>query len=193
MEMSAISIRSGNILLYSDDNSAPQLWIVAGTPKHTKPGKGGAYVQVEMKNILTGIKMNRRFSSSDTVVRAHLEQKPYQYLYEEGDTFVFMDNETFEQINLSKDILGESGVFLEPSMVVKVEFFEDRALSVDLPANVVCEIVETEPVIKGATATATYKPAILQNGIRVMVPQYIEQGQKIVVKTEDMSFVERAK
>lgn len=188
MKISANSIRAGNILVHNNE-----LWVVAKTPSHTQPGKGGAYVQVEMKNLKTGNKLNHRFSSSDNVERAHLEQKDYQYLYPEGDNLVFMDNENFEQIYLNKNILDEKLPFLLENMNVKIEFYQEEALNIELPQTVILEIVETEPVIKGATASATYKPAILENGVKVMVPAYIESGQKIVVKTEDISFVERAK
>ena len=188
MKISANSIRVGNILAHNNE-----LWVVAKNPEHTKPGKGGAYVQVEMKNLKTGNKLNERFSSSEYVERAQLEQKEFQYLYPEGDNLVFMDNETFEQIYLNKSILGEKLPFLLENMAVKIEYYEEEALNIDLPPSVILEIVETEPVIKGATASATYKPAILENGVKVMVPAYIEIGQKIVVKTEDVTFVERAK
>ncbi len=188
MKVTANSIRTGNILVHNND-----LWIVAKTPDHTQPGKGGAYVQVEMKNLKTGNKTNVRFSSSEYVERAYLENKEFQYLYPEGDDLVFMDNETFEQINLNKSILDERLAFLLPAMNVKIEFYQETPLNVELPATVILEITETEPVIKGATATSTYKPAILENGVRVMVPPYIESGQRIVVKTEDVTFVERAK
>lgn len=188
MKISANDIRAGNILVHKND-----LWIVAKMPEHTKPGKGGAYVQVEMKNLKSGTKLNERFNSTETVEKAFLEQKEYQYLYDEDDNLVLMDNENFEQIYVPKTILGDKLAFLQTSMNVSVEFYGDEALNIYLPATINCEIVETEPVIKGATATSTYKPAILENGIRVMVPPYIETGQKIVVKTEDATYVERVK
>lgn len=188
MKISANSIRSGNILVHEG-----ALWIVSKTPEHTKPGKGGAYVQVEMKNIKTGTKLNQRFSSTDYIEKAFLEQKDYQYLYPEDDKLVFMDNETFEQIYLDKEIIGDRLPFLQDGMLVKVEFHGEEPLNVELPMNIISTIVETEPVIRGSTVTSTYKPAILENGVRVMVPPYIENGQKIVVRTEDSSFVERAK
>jgi len=188
MKILANSIRAGNILVHNNE-----LWVVSKQPDHTKPGKGPAYIQVEMKNLKTGNKLNERFSSSENVERAQLEQKEYQYLYPEGDNLVFMDNESFEQIYLKKEILDERLPFLLENMNVKVEFYEEEALNVELPSTVILEITETEPVIKGATASATYKPATLENGAKVMVPAYIEPGQKIVVKTEDVTYVERAK
>ncbi|NDB84421.1 MAG: elongation factor P [Alphaproteobacteria bacterium] len=188
MKIVANSIRLGNILVHEN-----ALWVVAKHPEHTKPGKGGAYVQVEMKNLKTGTKLNTRFSSSENVERASLEQKSFQYLYPEGDKLVFMDNESFEQLPLNPDILNDRLPLLRPNMDVKIEFYEETPLNVTLPSNIVAEVIETEPVIRGATATATYKPAIIENGVRVMVPPYIESGQKIIIKTEDISFVERAK
>jgi elongation factor P len=188
MKISANSIRAGNILEHEG-----QLWVVAKQPEHTKPGKGGAYVQVEMKNIKTGNKTNIRFSSTETVEKAFLEQKDYQYLYPEGNNLIFMDTETFEQITLNKDILGDRLSFLSENMTVVVEFYQETPLNVELPSTVILEITETDPVIKGSTVTSSYKPAILENGVRVMIPPYIETGQKIVVKTEDSSYVERAK
>lgn len=188
MKIIANSIRQGNILLHRED-----LWVVSKTPEHTKPGKGGAYVQVEMKNIKSGTKLNERFSSSDNVERVILDKKTCTYLYLEDGKIVLMDNENFEQIYLEKDILDEKTAFLVDGMFLEVEFYNDLAVSVELPSNVIVEIEQTDPVMKGSTITSSYKPAILTNGIRVMVPPYLTSGEKIVVKTEDCSFVERAK
>lgn len=188
MKITANAIRAGNILVIDG-----VLWVVTKQPEHTKPGKGGAYVQVEMKNLKTGTKTNDRFSSSDYIEKAFLEQKDYQFLYYEGENLVFMDNENYEQITLSKDLLGDRLPFLLENMNVKVEFHGEEPLNVELPMNVTLTITETEPVIKGVTATATFKPAILENGAKVMVPAYIETGQRIVVRTEDVTYVERAK
>ena len=188
MKISANDIRAGNILVHNN-----ALWVVAKQPEHTKPGKGGAYVQVEMKNLKTGTKLNERFSSSDWVERAALEQKKMQYLYQEGDNILVMDMDNFEQLEISKKIVDDKLPLLADNMIISVEFYEDEPLSVALPQTVICEITETEPVIKGATATSSYKPAILTNGVKVMVPSYLTTGEKIVVKTEDTSFVERAK
>lgn len=188
MRISANDIKSGNILDYEGD-----LWMVAKNPEHTKPGKGGAYVQVEMKNLRTGNKLNQRFSSTDSVEKAFLEYKPMQYLYAEGEHLVFMDPSSFEQMHIEKTMLAEKLPLLEDGMDVEIEFYQDKPLSVKLPANMTFEIAETDPVIKGATVTSSYKPAILTNGVRVMVPPYLKTGEKIVIKTEDLSFVERAK
>lgn len=189
MKISANSIRAGNVLVHE-----AELWVVAKQPEHTKPGKGGAYVQVEMKNLKTGNKLNQRFSSSDYVEKAHLERKEYQFLYAEDNKLVLMDTDNFEQFYLNKEVVDNTQLpFLVDNMLVTVEMYEETPLSVTLPASVICEIAETDPVIKGATATSSYKPAILVNGVRVLVPPYLTTGEKIVVKTEDASFVERAK
>jgi len=188
MKITATTIRAGNVLLYKDN-----LWRVSKQPEHVKPGKGPAYLQVEMKNLKNGSKLNERFNSSDYVERAGLEQKPHQYLYSEGDNLVLMDNESFEQIQVNQEILGDKLPLLSDNMQVIVEFFEEEPLSIELPSSVVLQIAETEPHIKGATATSSYKPAIMENGVRVMVPPYVAQGEKIVVKTEDLTFIERAK
>ncbi len=188
MRISANDIKAGNILDYEG-----ALWIVAKNPEHTKPGKGGAYVQVEMKNLRTGNKLNQRFSSVESVERAFLEIKEMQFLYMEDNKMILMDPESFEQIMLEKDMLGEKLPFLEDGMMVTVEFYQEKPLSIRLPQTLVVEIEQTDPVIKGSTVTSSYKPAILTNGLRVMVPPYLTTGEKIVVKTEDLTFVERAK
>jgi elongation factor P len=177
MKVSANSIKVGNILVYRDE-----LWRVIKSPEHVKPGKGPAYVQLEMKNLKTGNKLNERVSSSDYLEKAQLEQKDFQFLYLEDEKLVLMDTENFEQITLNKDLLGD-----------KFQFLEETPLSVELPQTIIGEVVETDPVIKGSTVTSSYKPAILSNGVKVMVPSYLTVGEKIVVKTEDSSFVERAK
>lgn len=184
----ANSIRAGNILNYNG-----KLWIVSKTPEHTMPGKGGAFVQVEMKDIKTGTKLNERFRSAESVDRVTLEQKDYQYLYAEGDMLTLMDLESYEQINVSKELAGDAGAFLQDNMTVVVESYEGTALSISLPDTVILEITEADPVVKGQTATSSYKPAILENGVRIMVPPFIESGTRVVVKTEDGSYVERAK
>lgn len=188
MKISANSIKAGNILIHNDE-----LWSVSKMPEHVKPGKGPAYIQVEMKNLKTGTKLNTRFSSSDNVERAYLEQKEYQFLYSEDNNLIFMDTENFEQISINKNMMGDKLPFLTDNMMVKLEFYQDTPISVSLPQTIIAEVVETDPVIKGSTVTSSYKPAILNNGIRVMVPSYLVIGEKIVVKTEDASFVERAK
>jgi elongation factor P len=188
MRIGANSIKAGNILVYNND-----LWIVSKQPEHVKPGKGPAYIQVEMKNLKTGTKLNERLNSSDYVEKAHLEQRQYQFLYFEDKNAILMDKETFEQIIVDSNIFGSGLPFLTDGMSVSIEFYEETPISATLPQTVVLEIVETEPVIKGSTVTSSYKPAILSNGVKVGVPSYIVTGEKIVVKVEDSTFVERAK
>ena len=179
-------IRPGNILEHDGG-----LWIAVKVD-HVKPGKGGAFAQVEMKNLRNGSKLNERFRSADKVERVRLEQKDQQFLYETDGMLVFMDQETFEQVEIPADILGERRPFLQDGMVIHVEYHEEEALSATLPQKVTCEIVETEPVVKGQTAANSFKPAVLDNGVRVLVPPFVGQGERIVVNTETMEYSERA-
>jgi elongation factor P len=188
MKISANSARAGYLISHEGE-----LWQISKQPTHVKPGKGPAYVQVEMKNIRTGTKLNIRFSSDDTLDKAELDIRDCQYLYQEDDNLVIMDKETFEQYYISKDVAEEKLPYLTDSMDVRVEFYEQSALNIVIPSSVVLEIQETSPHIKGATVTSSYKPALLSNGVTIMVPPYLETGEKIVVKTEDSTFVERAK
>ena len=188
MKIDAIDIRVGNILEYQS-----KLWAVAKT-LHTKPGKGGAYMQVEMKCISDGTKTNVRFRSSETVERVRLDQKDFQYLYGDDHTLELMDNETFEQISVSADILSdEQKPFLQEGMIVVVESYNENPISLTLPETVVLEISECEPVVKGQTAASSYKPAVLDNGIRIMVPPFINIGDRVVVRIADQQYMERAK
>jgi elongation factor P len=179
-------IRPGNVL---EHNGA--LW-VAVKCDHVKPGKGGAFAQVELKNLRNGSKLNERFRSADKVERVRLEQKDMQFLYETDGMLTFMDTETFDQVELPADILGDRRPFLQDGMTIVVEFHEAEALNATLPQKVTCEIVETEPVVKGQTAANSFKPAVLDNGVRVSVPPFVGQGEKIVVNTETMEYSERA-
>ena len=179
-------IRNGNILEHNGG-----LWIAVKVD-HVKPGKGGAFAQVEMKNLRNGSKLNERFRSADKVEKVRLEQKDQQFLYENDGMLVFMDNETYEQIELPSDILGDRRPFLQDGMTVKIEYHESEALSAQLPNKVICKIVETEPAVKGQTAANSFKPAILDNGVRVMIPPFVDQDTDIVVSTETMEYVERA-
>jgi elongation factor P len=162
--------------------------------QHTQPGKGGAYLQAELKDIREGTKLNVRFRSSETVEQVFLDQHDYQYLFSEGDMHTFMDMETFEQITLDGDIVSEDQVpYLQEGMTVVVQSHEDRPLSMTIPLTVVLEVVEADAAIKGQTAASSYKPAKLANGIRILVPPYIETGTRVVVNTAEGSYVERAK
>lgn len=188
MKVDGVQVKPGNILEHKG-----KLWVVTKT-QHVKPGKGGAFNQVEMKCITDGTKLNERFRSDEKVERVRLDQQDYQYLYEEGGHFVFMDVNTYEQIQISSDLLDEDrSKFLQDSMVVQIESYEGKPLGVALPEQVVLAITETEPVVKGQTAASSYKPAILENGVRVMVPPFIEAGEKVVVNTNEVEYVERAK
>jgi len=167
------------------------LWVAVKT-QAVKPGKGGAYNQVELKNLFDGRKLNERFRSAEAVESIELDFKPYTFLFEAGEMLTFMDQESFEQIEIPKDFVGERAAFLQDGMEVKVESYEGKPISVKLPTNVVVTIVEADPVVKGQTAASSYKPARLENGLRVMVPPFIETGTKIVVSTDDSSYLRRA-
>lgn len=187
MKVNANTLRAGNVLEYNG-----KLMVVTKSEILT-PGKGAAVIKVEMKDVKTGNKDNVTFRTQETVERVRLEQHDCQFLYKDDDGYHFMNNESFEQFMVDEELIGTPAAFLQDGMVVEVETYEGQPLSVSLPDSVVCEIVEAEPVIKGQTATTSYKPAILDNGVKVMVPPFIEQGTRIVVKTEDATYVERAK
>ncbi|MDG2003355.1 MAG: elongation factor P [Novosphingobium sp.] len=186
MKISGVDIRPGNILEYEGG-----IWKVAKI-QHTQPGKGGAFMQVEMKNLIDGRKTNVRFRSADTVEKVRLETKDFQYLYTDGDMLVFMDTETYDQINLATDLLGEAAAFLQDGMTVLLEIYDERPISVQLPEQVEATIVEADAVVKGQTASSSYKPAVLDNGVRVMVPPHIESGTRIVVDVYERSYVGKA-
>ena len=186
MKISGVDIRPGNILEYEGG-----IWKVAKT-QHTQPGKGGAFMQVEMKNLIDGRKTNVRFRSADTVERVRLDTKDYQFLYEDGDMLVFMDTDTYEQINLPSDLLGDARPFLEDGMTVTLELWEEKPISVALPEQVEATIVEADAVVKGQTASSSYKPAILENGVRIMVPPHIESGTRIVVDVYEQAYISKA-
>jgi elongation factor P len=167
------------------------LW-VAVKSMAVKPGKGPAYNQVELKNLIDGRKLNHRFGSDERVERARLEQKDFQFLYREGSSLVFMDTDTYEQIELPEDFVGERAAFLQDGMTVTVEMHEERPIGIKLPDQVVLTVTEAEPVVKGQTAASSYKPARLENGLRVMVPPFITAGEKVVIDTNEITYVRRA-
>ncbi len=179
-------IRPGNVLEHNGG-----LW-AAVKVDHVKPGKGGAFAQVELKNLRNGSKLNERFRSADKVERVRLEQKDMQFLFESDGMLTFMDTETYDQVALPADILGDRRPFLQDGMTIVVEFHDSEALNATLPQKVTCKIVETEPVVKGQTAANSFKPAILDNGVKVMVPPFVGQDENIVVNTETMEYAERA-
>lgn len=186
MKLNGNEIKPGNVLMHQDT-----LWAVVKV-QHVKPGKGGAFAQVEMKNLLDGRKLNERFRATESVERVRLEQKDFQFLYEEGEMLVFMDNETYEQLELQKEFVGERAAFLQDGMTVTVELHEEKPIGISLPTHVTLEIVEADAVVKGQTQSSSYKPAVLENGVRCMVPPFITSGEKIVVDTDTVEYVRRA-
>ena len=187
MKINGNEIKPGNVIEHEGG-----LW-AAVKCNAVKPGKGGAFNQVELKNLITGTKLNQRFRAAETVERVRLEQKQFQFLYDSGDMLVFMDNESYEQLELQKDFVGDRTQFLQDGMEVRVEMYEGKPIGISLPDTVVLEIAEADAVVKGQTATSSYKPAVMENGVKVMVPQFIGAGEKIVVDTNSIEYVERFK
>ena len=188
MKINGNAIRPGMVIEHQN-----RLWRAVKISR-TQPGKGGAYLQVELKDIRDGTKLNERFRSSESVERARLEQKAYQFLYADGDSYTFMDDETYDQISLSADSLGREQVaFLKDGLAVTIELFEETPIGVRLPDSVVLEVVEADPVVKRQTASSSYKPAVLENGMRIMVPPHIGAGTRVVVSTAEGTYMERAK
>jgi elongation factor P len=186
MKISGVDIRPGNIIEYEGG-----LWRAVKI-QHTQPGKGGAYMQVELKNVMDGRKTNVRFRSSETVERVRLDTKDFQFLFAEGDQLTFMDKESYDQVQLPRDLLGEAADFLQDGMDVLMETYEDKPISVQLPDQVEATIVEADAVVKGQTASSSYKPAILDNGVRIMVPPHIASGTRIVIDVYEREYVRRA-
>ncbi|MHC8509215.1 MAG: elongation factor P [Rhodospirillales bacterium] len=188
MKINGNAIRPGNVIEHQG-----RLWRAVKTA-HTQPGKGGAYLQVELKEIRDGTKLNERFRSAETVERVRLEQRAHQYLFSDNDMHTFMDNETYDQLAVAGDLIGEDQVvFLQEGMEVQIESYEDAPISVILPDTVTLEVTEADAVVKGQTASSSYKPAVLENGAKIMVPPHIAAGTRVVVNTADRSYVERAK
>ena len=187
MKLNGNAVKPGNVIEHNG-----RLW-TAVKVEHVKPGKGGAFAQIELRDIRDGTKLNERFRSSETIERVILEESECTFLYDDGDNLVFMHSETFEQISINSDMVGDSAAFLQDSMVVTVSSHEGDPISVQLPDKVVMEIVEADAVVKGQTASSSYKPAVLENGVRVLVPPHIEAGTRIVVRPENSTYVERAK
>ncbi|NNM75448.1 elongation factor P [Sphingomonas sp. ID1715] len=186
MKISGVDIRPGNIIEFEGG-----LWRAVKI-QHTQPGKGGAYMQVEMKNLIDGRKTNNRFRSDERVERVRLDTKDFQFLYRDGDMLVFMDKDNYDQISLSSDMLGDEEAFLQDGMDVVLELHEEKPISVQLPDQIEATIVEADAVVKGQTASSSYKPAVLDNGVRVMVPPHIASGTRIVVDVYNKEYVKRA-
>ncbi len=185
MKISASDIRVGMLLEYKDD-----LWQVLKT-QHVKPGKGGAFAQVEMKSLMKNTKLNERFRSSESVEKASLEESKFSYSYEDETDYYFINPQTFDQINITKKIVGEKGKMLTENLEVNISFYENKPLSVDLPNQVTCKIESTDAAIKGQTVSSSYKPAILDNGINIQVPPFIENGDEIIVDTRTIEYIKK--
>jgi len=167
------------------------LWVAVKT-NTVKPGKGGAFNQVEMKNLIDGRKLNERFRADATVEMIELELKDFSFLYKEGESLVFMDLESYEQIDLAEDFVGERAAFLQDGMKVTLQMHEGRPISIRFPGQVTLEVVEADPVVKNQTASSSYKPAKLENGLRILVPPFIEPGERIIVDTSEVTYLRRA-
>tara|TARA_B100000965_G_scaffold386558_1_gene388933 strand:- start:226 stop:786 length:561 start_codon:yes stop_codon:yes gene_type:complete len=185
MKINATEIRVGMILEYKDD-----LWQVLKT-QHVKPGKGGAFAQIEMKSINRNTKLNERFRSSETVEKATLEETKFNYLYDDETNYYFMNPKTFDQISIKKNIVGEKGKMLKENLEVSINFYDENPLSVDLPNQITSKVKSTDVALKGQTVSSSYKPAILDNGINIQVPPFIESGDEIVVDTRTIEYVKK--
>jgi elongation factor P len=187
MKINAIDLKPGNVLEHQN-----KLWLVLKR-ELVQPGKGGAFAMLEIRDLRSGNKATERFRTQESVERVRLDEKEMQFLYMEGDQATFMDNESFEQVQVPRDVIGDPADFLADGMVCEVMMHEGTPLSVELPPTVTLRIVEADPVVKGQTASSSYKPGKLENGRRVMIPPHVEAGTRIVVNTSDGSYVERAK
>ena len=185
MKINAGEIRVGMLLEYKND-----LWQVLKT-QHVKPGKGGAFAQIEMKSVNKNTKLNERFRSNETIEKASLEEINYNYLYKDENNYFFMEPKTFEQIEIKKEIIGEKGKLLSENLEVLVSFYNDAPISVNLPNQVTCKIEITDVALKGQTASSSYKPATLDNGLNIQVPPFIESGDEIIVDTRNLEYVKK--
>jgi elongation factor P len=186
-KVAANTLRKGMVVEYNN-----KLWVVMENELRS-PGKGAAVAQVVMRDIQSGTKMDIRFATQDMVERARVDEEEYQYLFNDGDHYTFMHTETFDQVVVDKELIGDPAIFLQENMVCILQMNEGKPLSVTLPETVTMMITEADPVVKGQTASSSYKPAVLENGARVLVPPHIGAGTRIIVRTEDSSYVERAK
>jgi len=185
MKINAGEIRVGMLLEYKND-----LWQVLKT-QHVKPGKGGAFAQVEMKSVNKSTKLNERFRSSETVEKATLEEISYSFLYEDENDYFFMEPKTFDQIQIKKEIVGEKGKLLSENLEVSVSFYNELPISVDLPNQVTCKIETTDAALKGQTVSSSYKPAVLNNGLNIQVPPFIEAGDQVIIDTRNLEYVKK--
>ena len=185
MKINASEIRVGMLIEHKND-----LWQVLKT-QHVKPGKGGAFAQIEMKSVNKSTKLNERFRSSETVEKASVEETKYNFLYEDENNYFFMEPKTFEQIEIKKDLVGEKGKFLIENLEVSVNFYNETPISVELPNQVTCKVETTDVALKGQTVSSSYKPAILDNGLNIQVPPFIEAGDKIIVDTRSFEYIKK--
>lgn len=185
MKIAGNEIRPGYVIEHKG-----HLWSAVKV-QHVKPGKGGAYAQVELRNLRNGSKLNERFRSAEDVERVRLEQRAQQFLYADGDTLYFMDTQSFEQTELPATVVGEALPFLQENMAVQIEYFGEEPLSVTLPEQVECVVAETEPTVKGQTVASSAKPAVLDNGVRVMVPPFVETGQRVTISPLTLEYIKR--
>ena len=185
MKIYASEIRVGMLIEYKDD-----LWQVLKT-QHVKPGKGGAFAQVEMKSVNKNTKLNERFRSSESVEKASLDETKFNYLYEDEKDYYFMDTKSYEQINIKKETVGEKGKMLTENLEVNISFYNEKPLTVELPNQVTCTIETTDVALKGQTVSSSYKPAVLDNGVNIQVPPFIESGDKIIVDTRTMEYIKK--
>ena len=185
MKINASEIRVGMLLEFKND-----LWQVLKT-QHVKPGKGGAFAQVEMKSLNKNTKLNERFRSSETVEKAAVEEEKFTFLYEDENDYFFMNPKSFDQINIKKEIVGEKGKLLTESLEVSVSFYNDSPISVDLPNQVTCKIETTDAAIKGQTASSSYKPATLDNGLNIQVPPFIDSGDMVLLDTRNLEYIKK--
>ncbi|NDA47720.1 MAG: elongation factor P [Alphaproteobacteria bacterium] len=188
MKVIASSIRKGNILEREDG----QLYVVLSAESF-HPGKGTPTTQIDMRRLSDGVKTTDRYKTTEQVERAFVEDRDFSFLYKDDDGYHFMNSETFDQVQVSEDVIGDQAVYLQEGMKVMLSIFNENAVAIQLPQRITLEVVETEPAMKGQTASSSFKPAIMSNGARVMVPPHIQVGTRIVVQTEDGSYVERAK
>jgi len=185
MKINAGEIRVGMLLEYKND-----LWLVLKT-QHVKPGKGGAFAQVEMKNVGKNTKLNERFRSSETVEKASLEETDFNYLYDEESNYIFMDPKTFEQIEIKKELIGEKGKLMTENLKVSVSFHNENPISVELPNQVTCKIETTDVALKGQTVSSSYKPATLDNGLNIQVPPFIDSDDEVIIDTRTLEYIKK--
>ena len=185
MKIYASEIRVGMLIEYKDD-----LWQILKT-QHVKPGKGGAFAQIEMKSLNKNTKLNERFRSSESVEKASLDETKYNYLYDDENEYYFMNPKSFDQINIKKDVVGEKGKMLSENLEVNISFYNEKPLSIELPNQITCKIETTDVALKGQTVSSSYKPAVLDNGINIQVPPFIESGDSIIVDTRSIEYIKK--